>query len=408
MKQDKDDLNYSTKNGTSLESLAQMLSGCSADDHTLAKRQQSSLTFGSLQGTFLNPIKKKLKLEAGLQDGYELETSLGNSQSSNATLVKQEEADPEPNCMLEGQQTRSSEQEHSEKPSSKQSQSKRCGSYQRVKPKTIWHQEEFARQLKEQTDKIEIAKSIAMKEKMAQRKAKKEKIAEDKRIRQQVQKEKAAERSRMYREDNKDKCAKASRDYYWENKEKLAEIHKIYYQNNKDKCVENSRNYYQNNKEKCGKRGRNYYQNNKEEAVERARNYYQANKQKILEFMGNYHQAKKKEKKVRQPQIVKPVQSNSVEPQQRRRSNRKHTPDKMGADIIRRPAKRSTSPKDFHKPACALSPALTPRLEEPQGYGILSKQEPIQEECRFKVRQRGQTFKVKQEECRFEVKQEEY
>jgi hypothetical protein len=102
MEQDKDDLNYSTKNGTSLESLAQMLSGCSADDHTLVKRQESSLTFSSLQGTFLNPIKKRLKLEAGLQDGHELETSLGNSQSSNATLVKQEEADPEPNSMLEG------------------------------------------------------------------------------------------------------------------------------------------------------------------------------------------------------------------------------------------------------------------------------------------------------------------
>jgi hypothetical protein len=102
MERDKDDLNYSTMNGTSLESLAQMLSGCSTDDHTLAKRQEISLTFGSLQGTFLNPIKKKLKLEGRLQGGYEFETSLGNSQSSNATLVKQEEADPEPNCMLQG------------------------------------------------------------------------------------------------------------------------------------------------------------------------------------------------------------------------------------------------------------------------------------------------------------------
>ncbi len=102
MEQDKDEMNYRNKDGTSLESLAHMLRGCSPDDHTLAKRQESSLTLGSLQGTFLNPIKKRLKLEAGLQDGHELETSLGNSQSSNATLVKQEEADPEPNSMLEG------------------------------------------------------------------------------------------------------------------------------------------------------------------------------------------------------------------------------------------------------------------------------------------------------------------
>jgi hypothetical protein len=100
---------------------------------------------GSLQGTFLNPIKKKLKLEAELQDGYELENSLGKSQSSNATLVKQEEADPDPNYKLEGSQSHTSNQEHSEKPSSNQSQSKRSGSYKRVKPKTTWHEEEYAR-----------------------------------------------------------------------------------------------------------------------------------------------------------------------------------------------------------------------------------------------------------------------
>jgi hypothetical protein len=152
MEQDEVDLHYSTQNGTSLEGLAQMLRGCSPDDQTLAKRQASSLTLGSLQGTFLNPIKKKLKLEAGLQDGYELENSLGKSQSSNASLVKQEEPGPYPNCEFEGSHNNTSNQEISEKRSSGQSHSKNDssqtedpdnlypssdGSYSTVKPQTL-------------------------------------------------------------------------------------------------------------------------------------------------------------------------------------------------------------------------------------------------------------------------------
>jgi hypothetical protein len=101
MTQDKHGKQHYTKNVASLNSLVQLLRGCSPDDHILTKRQESSLTSGSPQPNYLNPIKKKLKLEAGLQEGYELEISLGKAQTPNATLVKQEEAGPNPNCKLE-------------------------------------------------------------------------------------------------------------------------------------------------------------------------------------------------------------------------------------------------------------------------------------------------------------------
>ena len=160
MMQDKHGKQHSTENGTSLKGLAQMLRGCSPDNNVLTKRQESNLTLGNLQEKSLNPIKKKLKVEAGLQEGYEVGISVAEAQAPNATLAKQEESGPSPNCKLEGSQSQFSDKEHCMKPESNQSHSKKepdqinhsedlfpesDASFSPVNPQNLCYVQEFTR-----------------------------------------------------------------------------------------------------------------------------------------------------------------------------------------------------------------------------------------------------------------------
>jgi hypothetical protein len=76
MEQDKHSEQYNAKNKTSLERLAQILGDASSDDETLTKREETSVSLGSIEGDLLDPVKKKLKLEDGLQESYELNTKI--------------------------------------------------------------------------------------------------------------------------------------------------------------------------------------------------------------------------------------------------------------------------------------------------------------------------------------------
>jgi hypothetical protein len=65
----------------------------------------------------MNPIKKKLKHEDWLQEGYELKSKIFvvRGRNGNVTLVKQEEPGPNFNFMLEDSHSRISDQEDSKK-----------------------------------------------------------------------------------------------------------------------------------------------------------------------------------------------------------------------------------------------------------------------------------------------------
>jgi hypothetical protein len=71
---DKHNEQYSTKNKTAREILAQILGDASSDDEILAKREETSMSLVSLGDQSLNPIGKILKLEGGLQEFYGLKT----------------------------------------------------------------------------------------------------------------------------------------------------------------------------------------------------------------------------------------------------------------------------------------------------------------------------------------------
>jgi hypothetical protein len=103
MEQDKHSEQFSAKNGASLNVLAQMLRGCSPDDQILAMREETTPSLGSLQRDMLSPIKKKLKLEGGLQEGSELKTNISapKDDNGNVTTPKREEAGPNDNVKLE-------------------------------------------------------------------------------------------------------------------------------------------------------------------------------------------------------------------------------------------------------------------------------------------------------------------
>jgi hypothetical protein len=123
MEQDKDSDRYSAKDETPLESLAQILGDASSDDETLAKREETSVGMGSIEGDLLIPLKKKLKLEDGLQKSYELNTKifLPRDETADVTPVKQEESGPDATTKLEDSHSQTASHEHSEKPESNQS-----------------------------------------------------------------------------------------------------------------------------------------------------------------------------------------------------------------------------------------------------------------------------------------------
>jgi hypothetical protein len=109
----------------------------------------------------LNPIKKKLKVEGGLQEGYEPKTKISVARVENVNVppVKQEEAGHNVNVKLEDSHSQIADQENSEKPEFDQShsqedtyqtkestsgKSKRDGFYSPVKPDLL-DPEELAR-----------------------------------------------------------------------------------------------------------------------------------------------------------------------------------------------------------------------------------------------------------------------
>jgi hypothetical protein len=155
MEQDKHGEQYSARNKTSLTSLAQILGHASPDDEILAKREETSVSFGSLQADLLNPITKKLKLEGGLEQYYKLaKIFVARIENINVPPVKQEEAGPDVNVKLEEGHSQISGQGHSKKPESKQSDTQeetyqpedskmgksiKDGSYLPVKSKLLCH-----------------------------------------------------------------------------------------------------------------------------------------------------------------------------------------------------------------------------------------------------------------------------
>lgn len=103
-----------------------------------------------------------MKLEGGLQEGYELRIKIFvvRDENGNVTLVKQEESGPNVNVKIEDSHSQIAGQEHSEKPESHQSHSqmeiyqtensidgnsKSDGFYSPVKPETLCQKEELAR-----------------------------------------------------------------------------------------------------------------------------------------------------------------------------------------------------------------------------------------------------------------------
>jgi hypothetical protein len=123
MLQDKYSEQYSAKNKTFLERLAQILGDANSDDETLAKREETSVSLGSIEVDLLDPIKKKLKLENGLQESSELETemSVPRDETGDVTSVKQEKAGPDANIKLEDNHSQTANQKHSGEPESNQS-----------------------------------------------------------------------------------------------------------------------------------------------------------------------------------------------------------------------------------------------------------------------------------------------
>ena len=337
MDQDKYREQYSPNIKTSLTSLAQIRGDASSDDDILIKREDTSVSFGSPQADLLNPIIKKLKVEAGLQGGYEPKTEIFVARVENVNVppVKEEETCHNFNVKLEDSHSQTAGQEDSEKPEfdkihlkeepyrsedSTSGKSKRDGSYSPAKPKTLCDPEELAGQIKEQAKKQKSAESHRN-----WLKKNKEKSAEIGRIYYQNNKEKRNESSRKWQRNNKEKSAEIGRIYYQKNKDRINESSKKWQQNNKEKSVEIHRNWHINNKERCNESARNWHKNNKEKSAAQRRNwlqgkaeyqknYYQINKEKIAERRRNRCESKEEES-ARQPQIGNQAQSNSVEPQ---------------------------------------------------------------------------------------------
>jgi hypothetical protein len=115
--QEKDVDDNSAKFKTSLKHLAQIFCDCSSGSQILKKRKKISL-----QGDSLNPIKKMIKLEAELQDGYKLqiEVSVVKDENANTALVKKEEASISENIKIEDPDSQNGGREDSQKPESDQ------------------------------------------------------------------------------------------------------------------------------------------------------------------------------------------------------------------------------------------------------------------------------------------------
>ena len=290
MEQDKNGKQYSAKTKASLESLAQIPGHASTDDEILIKREDTSVSFGSLHGDLLNPIQKKLKVEGVLQEGYEPKARIFVVKNENGDVfaAKQEETGHNVNVKLEDSHSQIAGQEDSEKPESNQchsqewpyqtgestsGKSKRDSSYSSVKPKALYHKEELGIQKEKQT--------------------KKEKRAERDRNYYQNNKEKWDKSNRNLKKINKEKCAKSGSSYYQNNKEKCAENHRNYYQNNKEKINQQAKNWQKNNKEKSAEIGRNWQKNNKEKSKESSRHWHKNNKEKVAEIDRNYRQNNK-------------------------------------------------------------------------------------------------------------------
>jgi hypothetical protein len=137
MDQDKHGEQYTSRNEISLKSLAQIPGPCRSYNGILRKRKHTSVSLRSLQADLRNPIKKKLKLEGELQEGYELKikTFAVRDENGKVTIVKKEEDGPNFNVKLEDSHSQTADQENPEK------------------PKNLCYEEEFARKTKEQAKK---------------------------------------------------------------------------------------------------------------------------------------------------------------------------------------------------------------------------------------------------------------
>lgn len=115
--QEKDVDDYIAKSKTSLQHLAQIFCDCNSGSQILTKRKKNSL-----QGDLLNPIKKMIKLEAELQDGYKLqiEVSVVKDENANTALVKKEESSISENMMIADPDSQNGGREDSQKPGSDQ------------------------------------------------------------------------------------------------------------------------------------------------------------------------------------------------------------------------------------------------------------------------------------------------
>jgi hypothetical protein len=118
MEQDKHGEQCSARNEISLKSLAQIPGPYRSYNGVLRKREHTSVSLRSLQADLRNPIKKKLKLEGELQEGYELKikTLAVRDDNGNVTIFKKEEACPNFNVKLEDSHSQTADQENPEKP----------------------------------------------------------------------------------------------------------------------------------------------------------------------------------------------------------------------------------------------------------------------------------------------------
>ena len=110
--QEKDGDENSAKSKTSLKPLARISGDGSSGSEILTKRKRNSL-----QGDLFNPIKKLVKLEAELQDGYKLQIEISivkdENPNANAALVKQEEANINENPKILDRFSQIASKEHS-------------------------------------------------------------------------------------------------------------------------------------------------------------------------------------------------------------------------------------------------------------------------------------------------------
>lgn len=113
MEQDKHGEQYTAMNKTSLKILDQIPGPCRSYNGILRKRELNSMSLRTLQADLRNPIKKRLKLEDGLQDSYELKikTLAVRNENGNVTIVKIEEAGPGINVKLEDSYSQTADQE---------------------------------------------------------------------------------------------------------------------------------------------------------------------------------------------------------------------------------------------------------------------------------------------------------